>query len=71
MELLGQFLWSVGGLEEEGLWMGAPDWDDPLRVLPGLELQASRLGGSLATSLENHLWVRGGWLIRACSRSGS
>lgn len=27
-------------------------------------------GVSLATSLENHVWVRGGWFSKACSHSG-
>lgn len=41
-----------------------------LRVLPRSDLQASHLGGSLETSFENYLWIRGGWLIRACSHNG-
>lgn len=49
--------------------MGAPLSGMPpkLRVLPRPDLQASHLGGSLETSFENYLWIRGGWLIRACS----
>lgn len=52
--------------------MGAPLSGLPpkLRVLPRPDLQASHLGGSLETSFENYLWIRGGWLIRACSHSG-
>ena len=71
MELLDHFLcvrrWAGGrGPGWEPLCLGCP-----LGVLPGSDLQASHLGGSSVTSLENHLWVMGGWLVRARGHSGS
>lgn len=65
-------LGATGKLEVEWLWVVVPSVQDaPFRVLPRPDHLACHVGRSLATSLENHVWVRVGWLIRVYSHRHS